>query len=487
MGGAADPEGGGSSKDPEEMFCLKWNDYQENVVATLSELRQEEDFFDVTLAVDGDQVRAHKLVLSACSAFFRRLLRRNPGPNPVIVLWDVAFSDLTNIVDFMYNGEVKVRQANIQSFLAVAEKFRVRGLCQNESSSSNNGHSGRGSPDNSRDRASPGVEATSGKSGSRGGAGGGSSKRKQDLSPRSDPTESADGCRRGPKKARDDDDSPLTPDVSIREESQYSNASRGPAAVGADHHRTASSDFADWPAEGDPAAAAAAVAAAAASYDDRNPGLQAALMGMGMSSLLDPSAAKEFLRRATALGFNSAAMAAAAAGGTPPSHKPSGGGGNGGGSDRGDRNLDHSAGSPHANDPSGLRRPRSVYNSSQVAQLEAYFRFNEYIDGERKRRLSQITSIPEHQIKVWFQNRRQKKKREEAEMMSGGGGSGGGGSGPGVSGLQFKEEPGAHMLHSMEEEEEDYPGPSGAGANHDDSGGGGGDEEPETGDPIVGM
>ena len=85
-----------------------------------------------------------------------------------------------------------------------------------------------------------------------------------------------------------------------------------------------------------------------------------------MSSLLDPSAAKEFLRRATALGFNSAAMAAAAAGGTPPSHKPSGGGGNGGGSDRGDRNLDHSAGSPHANDPSGLRRPRSVYNSSQV-------------------------------------------------------------------------------------------------------------------------
>ena len=40
------------------------------------------------------------------------------------------------------------------------------------------------------------------------------------------------------------------------------------------------------------------------------------------------------------------------------------------------------------------------------------FRFNEYIDGERKRRLSQITNIPEHQIKVWFQNRRQKKKRE---------------------------------------------------------------------------
>ena len=72
MGGAADPEGGGSSKDPEEMFCLKWNDYQENVVATLSELRQEEDFFDVTLAVDGDQVR-HFVVLPSTRGRFLAL------------------------------------------------------------------------------------------------------------------------------------------------------------------------------------------------------------------------------------------------------------------------------------------------------------------------------------------------------------------------------------------------------------------------------
>ena len=56
----------------------------------------------------------------------------------------------------------------------------------------------------------------------------------------------------------------------------------------------------------------------------------------------------------------------------------------------------------------------------QVHLTSIYFRFNEYIDGERKRRLSTITNIPEHQIKVWFQNRRQKKKREvENETMGG--------------------------------------------------------------------
>ena len=107
---------------------------QDNVMATMSDMRQHEDFFDVTLAIDGRQLKAHKLILSACSAFFRKLLRTNPAPNPVLVLWDVSFEDMLNLLDFMYNGEVHVKQANIQNFLAVAEKFRIRGLCQSESS-----------------------------------------------------------------------------------------------------------------------------------------------------------------------------------------------------------------------------------------------------------------------------------------------------------------------------------------------------------------
>ena len=249
MGGAADPESG---RDPEEMFCLKWNDYQENVVATLSELRAEEDFFDVTLAVDGEQVRAHKLVLSACSAFFRRLLRRNPGPNPVIVLWDVAYNDVLNIVDFMYNGEVKVRQANIQSFLAVAEKFRVRGLCQND----NNGQSGRESPDKKGSK-SPKASSKRGHSSPDRHASTSESKR-----PKADEPASAGGD--------EEENSPLTPDVSIREESQFSNAGSG----NRDHHR-GSNEFQDWAAGG----GGDQGGDSSSGFDDRNPSLQAAFMG----------------------------------------------------------------------------------------------------------------------------------------------------------------------------------------------------------------
>ena len=94
--------------NPEEQFCLRWNDYHESMVATLQELRNEDDFVDVTLVCEGGaEIRAHKLILSACSDFFRTLLKRTPPSpsNPVIVLWDISHADLQHILRYMYNGK----------------------------------------------------------------------------------------------------------------------------------------------------------------------------------------------------------------------------------------------------------------------------------------------------------------------------------------------------------------------------------------------
>jgi len=112
------------------------------------------------------------------------------------------------------------------------------------------------------------------------------------------------------------------------------------------------------------------------------------------------------------------------------SSSPGGSGGGGGGSGSSGSNMPLFPGrlpSPSSlgvmpsgsgqSPPDPPRRQRSVYTSAQIAQLEAYFNINEYIDGERKRQLSLLTKIPEQQIKVWFQNRRQKKKREQEEQL----------------------------------------------------------------------
>ena len=72
----------------EEQFCLRWNDFQQCIKTTFTDLRDESEFMDVTLSCDGgEQVKAHKVILSACSVTFRHLLKKNPAQHPVIVLW----------------------------------------------------------------------------------------------------------------------------------------------------------------------------------------------------------------------------------------------------------------------------------------------------------------------------------------------------------------------------------------------------------------
>jgi len=119
-----------------EKFCLRWNDFENNISQAFKELRDDKDFFDVTLACDDEQIQAHKLILSACSPFFRNILRRNPHQHPLLYLKGVKFTDLQSVLNFMYHGEVNVAQEELNSFLAVAEELRVKGLTQNNQQSS---------------------------------------------------------------------------------------------------------------------------------------------------------------------------------------------------------------------------------------------------------------------------------------------------------------------------------------------------------------
>jgi len=136
-------------------FCLRWNDFADNVSGAFKELRAESDFFDVTLACSDSGSRtlqAHKVILSACSNFFKSTFRQqsnaNKHPNPYIYLRGVTYTDLTSILDFIYNGEVNVAQEDLNSFLAVAEELQIKGLT-NRDNASNNEPSNTSTPSNS--------------------------------------------------------------------------------------------------------------------------------------------------------------------------------------------------------------------------------------------------------------------------------------------------------------------------------------------------
>ena len=119
-----------------EKFCLKWNDFESNLSLAFRELREEKDFFDVTLACeDSSQIEAHKVILSACSTFFKDILKKNPHQHPLLYLRGVKHSQLVNVLNFMYLGEVNVAQDELNSFLSIAEELHVKGLTQGEASS----------------------------------------------------------------------------------------------------------------------------------------------------------------------------------------------------------------------------------------------------------------------------------------------------------------------------------------------------------------
>jgi len=116
-----------------EKFSLKWNKFQQHTSLTFKDLRADNDHFDVTLACDdNNDISAHKIILSACSPYFRNLLSRNKHPHPLVYMRGMQTKDMETILDFMYQGEVDIAQENLPRFLEIADELKISGLDSSE-------------------------------------------------------------------------------------------------------------------------------------------------------------------------------------------------------------------------------------------------------------------------------------------------------------------------------------------------------------------
>ena len=115
-----------------EKFSLKWIDFTSNVQKSFQNLRKEEDFFDVTLVGDDSTpVTAHKLVLASSSEYFKNIFLKNKKhfqSHALICLEGLNQSDLNNILDYIYQGEVEIFQEDLDRFLGIAERLKLDGL-----------------------------------------------------------------------------------------------------------------------------------------------------------------------------------------------------------------------------------------------------------------------------------------------------------------------------------------------------------------------
>ena len=121
-----------SNMDTSDKFCLRWDSRGD----TFAKVKDFSQFFDCTLTTDDDEaysvnLRAHKVILSACSEFFGNILTKESmcaNPNPLIYMRGISTQDMRNVLHFIYNGEVNLSRNEVDHFLEVAEILKIKGL-----------------------------------------------------------------------------------------------------------------------------------------------------------------------------------------------------------------------------------------------------------------------------------------------------------------------------------------------------------------------
>ncbi|KAK9502395.1 hypothetical protein O3M35_011178 [Rhynocoris fuscipes] len=111
-----------------DQFCLRWNNHQSTLISVFENLLESGTLIDCSLYAEGQILKAHKVVLSACSPCFEKMLCVAEDKNPIIFLKDVKFLELKAMLDYMYRGEVNISQDQLDSFLKTAEALQIKGL-----------------------------------------------------------------------------------------------------------------------------------------------------------------------------------------------------------------------------------------------------------------------------------------------------------------------------------------------------------------------
>ena len=110
-------------------YNLEWNEFPNCAQGAFQDLYNDQNFCDVTLVCeDNKQINVHKVIISACSPFFKRILLNNPHSKPLIYLKGVGYGELQSIVRFIYKGKVEVEQSSLNKFMEVGIELEIKGL-----------------------------------------------------------------------------------------------------------------------------------------------------------------------------------------------------------------------------------------------------------------------------------------------------------------------------------------------------------------------
>merc|ERR1719245_332478 len=112
-----------------DKFCLNWNAFETNIRYCFRKLREDQRFYDVTLATeDGKHIQAHKIILSAGSHFFNDIFMKSNPKDMMIYLKGISSAKLEPVIEFLYNGETFISQEEVKIFIDTGKELKVKGL-----------------------------------------------------------------------------------------------------------------------------------------------------------------------------------------------------------------------------------------------------------------------------------------------------------------------------------------------------------------------
>ncbi|XP_013781299.2 kelch-like protein 17 [Limulus polyphemus] len=103
------------------------SDHQAAAFTALHDMREKGQLCDVTLIVDDRSIVAHKVVLSACSAYFHAMFNNEMAEKhqAAVTLHDIDGGALSLLIEFAYTGEVLITEDNVQALLPAASLLQV--------------------------------------------------------------------------------------------------------------------------------------------------------------------------------------------------------------------------------------------------------------------------------------------------------------------------------------------------------------------------
>jgi len=112
-----------------EKYSLNWQEFSDHLQLMFKDLYEKGIQSDLTLVCDDQtQLKAHKIVLRACSPVFQKIIDNNPSQHPLIYLRGIQSCETDSILQFMYLGEGKFYYERLGEFLKVAEDLEVKDI-----------------------------------------------------------------------------------------------------------------------------------------------------------------------------------------------------------------------------------------------------------------------------------------------------------------------------------------------------------------------